>query len=62
MEWYQMEPILSLTSLTLSPYSYGRPSKEKRPPIFSPRTIYDGAFVQDTMPLEDEDENKAITT
>ena len=52
----QIELVLLITYLPLSPHSYGRPSPS------NPWTIYDGTFVQATTPLEDEDENKAIAT
>ena len=57
-----MKLVLSITSLPLSPHSYGRPSKDKKPSLSNPRTIYDGTFVQATTPLEDEDENRAIAS
>lgn len=57
---YQIEPMLSITSLPLSPHSYGRPFEDKRPSPFNLQRIYNGAFVQDTTPLEDENENKDI--
>ena len=57
-----MEPVLSITSLPLSPCSYGKPLEDKRhfPP--TPQKIYDGTFVKATTTLEDEDENRAIAT
>ena len=48
---YQIEPMLLITSLPLSPYSYGRPSADKRPSPSTPWMIYDGIFVQVGTPL-----------
>ena len=62
MGGYQMEPIVSITSLPLSPRSYGKPSEDERPSPPTPQKIYDGTFVQSTIPLEDEDEDISITT
>jgi hypothetical protein len=56
---YQIEPVLSLTALLPSPCSYGKPS-EKMKPFNSPSTIFNGTFVQAIVPLEDEDEERAI--
>ena len=61
MGGYQMEPVLSITSLPLSPRSYGKPSEDTRPSSVTPRKLYDGTFVQATIPLEEEAENRAIT-
>ena len=55
-----MEPMLSITSLPLSPHSYGKSSEDKRPSPPNPQKIYDGTFVQAATTLKDEDENKAI--
>lgn len=57
---YQMEHILSLTSLCESPHHYGRPSKVKRPFVLKPQTKYNGKFFKATIPLEEETENRVI--
>lgn len=62
MDEYHIEPILSSTSLPESPHHYGRPSEVKRPFILSPKTRFKGTFVKDTMPLEEEDKDRAIAT
>lgn len=59
---YQIEPVLSLTFLLESPYHYGRPSKMKRPSPISPKNVFNDAFVQATIPLEDDNENRAIVS
>lgn len=60
MREYHIEPILSLTSLPESPSHYWRPSEVKRPFVLSPQTKFNGAFVKATIPLEEEDENRAL--
>ena len=45
MGGYQMKLVLSITSLPLSPCSYGKPLENMRPSSLTPRNIYDGAFV-----------------
>lgn len=45
MREYQIEPLLSLTSLPLSPCHYGRPFEEKKPFAVPPKTIFDGTFM-----------------
>lgn len=58
---YDIEPVLSLTSLPKSPHHYGRPSEAKKPFVLTPQTKYNGTFVNATVPLEDESENRTIS-
>lgn len=57
---YPIEQVLSLTSLPMSPCSYGREFKDNKPSVVSPQTLYDGTFVQAIVPLEDEFKNRPI--
>ena len=57
---YHIEPMLSLTSLLESLHHYGRPLEEKKSFVLTPQTKYNGTFVKDTIPLEDESENRTI--
>ena len=41
---YQMEPVLSLTTLPESPRHYGRPFEVKKPFVLTPQTKYNGTF------------------
>ena len=59
---YQIEPVLSLTSLPKSPQNYGRPSEGKRPFVLTPQTNYNGTFFKSIVPLEEESENRVIST
>ena len=42
---YQIESMLSITSLPLSPHSYGRLFEDKKPSPSNPRAIYNDTFV-----------------
>ena len=57
---YHMEPMLSLTSIPESPRHFGRPSVAKKPFVLTPQTKFNGSFVKAIVPLEDENENRAI--
>ena len=57
---YQIELILSLTSLLESPHHYRRPSEVKKPFLLTPQTKFNGTYVKAIVPLEDESENRAI--
>lgn len=57
---YDIELVLSLTSLPKSPHHYGRPSEVKRPFVLTPQTKYDGTFVKAIVPLKEEAKNRAI--
>lgn len=59
---YQIEPVLSLISLPESLCHYGRPSEAKKTFMLTPQTKYNRTFVKATVPLEDESENRAIST
>ena len=56
-----IEPILSLTSLLESLHHYGRPSEANRNFVLSPQNKFNSSFIKDIVPLEEEDEDRAIT-
>ena len=57
---YNLECVLSLTSLPLCHFHYWSSSKDIKSSNSQPRMVHNGAFVQEIVPLEDEDEDGAI--